>query len=67
MLLYIVQYSNNINLNPILHISQGRSDRKAFGHLSKGYWFEPTVRQYFSSNNVRLLACVFLGEDLQSE
>ena len=28
----------------------------ALGLESKGRWFEPTVRHYFSSNNVRLLA-----------
>ena len=30
---------------------------------SKGCWFEPTVRLYFSSSNVRLLAYVFTVED----
>ena len=30
--------------------------RGALGLESKGCWFEPTVRHYFSSNNVRLLA-----------
>ena len=29
--------------------------------------FEPIVRHYFSSNNVRLLAYVFTGGDPQSE
>ena len=33
----------------------------------QGFWIEPTVRNYFSSSNIRLLACVFTGEDPQSE
>ena len=30
-------------------------------------WFEPAVRHYFSSNNVRLLAYVFTDGDPQLE
>ena len=41
--------------------------RSALGLKSKGRSFEPTVNHYFSSNNVRLLAHAFTGEDLQSE
>ena len=40
---------------------------KAFGLSSRGCWFEPTVRHYFPSNNVRLLAYVYTGEDTQSK
>ena len=43
------------SLNPTPHISRRSSVGSALGLESKGYWFEPTVRHYFSSNNVRLL------------
>ena len=39
----------------------------ALGLKSKVRWLEPRVNHYFSSNNVRLLAQVFTGEDPQSE
>ena len=35
--------------------------------MSEQCWFEPTVRHYFSSNDVRLLAYVFTGGDPQLE
>ena len=50
----IALYSNC--LNPIPHISRGSSVGSALDLESKVCLFEPTVRQYFSSNNVRLLA-----------
>ena len=39
------------------------------GLKSKGCWFEPTDRHYISSNNVCLLAYIYIftGEDPQSE
>ena len=48
------QYS--ISLNRIPHISRRSSVGSALDLESKGCWFEPTVRHYFSSKNVRLLA-----------
>ena len=53
-LLYIALYSKT--LNPTPHFSRGSSVVSALDLESKGCWFEPTVRHYFSSNNVRLLA-----------
>ena len=44
------------SLNPTPHISRRSLVGSALGLESKGCWFEPTVRHYFSSNNVRLLA-----------
>ena len=52
----IALYSINKNFNPTLHISRRSSVWSAFGSKSKGCWFEPTVRNYFSSNNVCLFA-----------
>ena len=52
--LYIALYSKS--LNPTPHISRRSSVGSALDLESKGCWFEPTVRHYFSSNNVRLLA-----------
>ena len=43
-------------LNPTSHIFRGSAVGSALDLESKGGWFEPTVRHYFSSNNVRLLA-----------
>ena len=37
-------------------MSRRNSVWSALGLESKGFWFELTVRHYFSSNNVRLLA-----------
>ena len=54
-------------LNPTLHISPPSSFGSALGLKSKGRSFEPAVNHYFSSNNVRLLAYVFTGEDPQTE
>ena len=39
----------------------------ALGLKSKGCWFEPTMRHYFSSNIGRFLAYVFTGEDNQND
>ena len=47
-------YSNC--LNPNSHIFRGSAVGSALDLEFKGCWFEPTVRHYFSSNNVRLLA-----------
>ena len=44
-----------------LHISRRISVENAKNLLSKGFWLEPTVRPYFSSNNVHMLAYVFTG------
>ena len=52
--LYITLYSKS--LNPPLHISLPSSVGNALGLKSKGRWFEPDVKHYLSSNNVRLLA-----------
>ena len=54
-------------LNPTLHISPSSSVESALGFKSKGRSFEPAENQYFSSNNVRLLAHVFTGQDPHSE
>ena len=43
-------------LNPTSHICRGSAVESALDFESKGCWFEPTERHYFSSNNVRLLA-----------
>ena len=43
-------------LNPTLHIYRGSAVGSALDFESKGCWFEPTMRHYFSSNNVHLLA-----------
>ena len=43
-------------LNPTSHIFRGSAVGSAVDFESKGCWFEPTVRHYFSFNNVRLLA-----------
>ena len=53
VLLYIALYSKT--LNPTLHISRRSSIGSALGLESNDCWFEPSVRLYFSSNNVRLL------------
>ena len=52
--LYITLHSKS--LNSTLHISPPSSVGSALGLKSKGRLFEPDVNQYFSSNNVRLLA-----------
>ena len=55
-------------LNPLLHIgyvAQMVEHRNDDLEIAGQYWFEPTVRYYFSSNNVRLLAYVFTCEDPQ--
>ena len=57
----------NKSLNPTWHICQRSSVLKAIGLYSKGWLFDPTVRLYFSSNNVRLLAYVFTGEGPKQE
>ena len=51
--IYIALYSKS--LNPTLHISRRSSVGGAIGLQSKGCWFEPTLLNYLSSNNVRLL------------
>ena len=43
------------SLNPTPHISRRSLVGSGLGLKSKGCWFEPTVRHYFSSNNARLL------------
>ena len=43
-------------LNPALHIIGNSSVERAEGLRSKGCYFDPTVRHYFSFNKVRLLA-----------
>ena len=43
-------------LNPTSHIFRGSAVGSALDFESKDCWFEPTVRHYISSNNVRLLA-----------
>ena len=50
-----------------LHISPPSSVGSVLGLKSKGRSFDPAVNHYFSSNNVRLLAQVFTGEDPQTE
>ena len=50
----ILLYSKT--LNPTSHISRGSSVGSALDLESKGCLFNPTVRHYFSSNNIRLLA-----------
>ena len=50
----IALYSKS--LNPTQHISRRSSLGSALGLESKGCWLESTVRHYFLSNNVRLLA-----------
>ena len=52
--LYIALYSKSFN--PTLHISRRSSVGGALGLKSKVWLFEPIVRHYFTSNNVRLLA-----------
>ena len=42
--------------NPTSHIFRGSAVGSVLDLESKGCWFEPTMRHYFSSNNVRLLA-----------
>ena len=54
--LYHIKNQINKVLYPTLHICRHGSVGKAIGLYSKGCWFAPTVRHYFSSNNVRLLA-----------
>ena len=56
----IALYSINKNVNPTLHISRRSSVGSALGLKSKGCWFEPTVRNYFSSSKVRLFSCASL-------
>ena len=51
--LNIALYSKSLNRS--LHISPPSSVGNALDLESIGRWFEPTVRHYFSSNNVRLL------------
>ena len=46
-----------------MHASVGKTK----GPVSKHCWFESAVRHYFYSNNVRLLAYIFTGEDQQSK
>ena len=43
-------------LNSTLHIFRDSAVGRALDVESKGCRFEPTVRHYYSSNNVRLLA-----------
>ena len=43
-------------LNPTSHIFRGSAVGSALDLETKGCWFEPTMRHYFSSNNVHLLA-----------
>ena len=43
-------------LNPTSNIFRGSAVGSALDFESKGCWFEPAVRHYFSSNNVSLLA-----------
>ena len=50
----IALYSNC--LNPTSYIFRGSAVESALDFESKGCWIEPTVRHYFSSNNIRLLA-----------
>ena len=50
----IALYSKS--LNPTPNISRRSSVGSVLGLYNKGYWFEPTVHHYFSSNIVRLLA-----------
>ena len=43
-------------LNPNSHIFRGIAVESVLDFESKDCWFEPKVRHYFSSNNVRPLA-----------
>ena len=54
-------------LNLTLHIFRGSAVGNVLDLESKGCWFEPTVRHYFSSNNVPVGIAIFTGEDTQSE
>ena len=64
----IVAINSNIHLySKSLNPTPPSSFGNVFDLECKGRWFEPAVNQYFSSNNIRLLAHVFTGEDPQSE
>ena len=52
-------------LNLTSHIFRGSAVGSALDLESKICWVEPTVRHYFSSNNVRI--AIFTGGDPQSE
>ena len=52
---YTIAMYNNC-LNPTSHVFWGSAVGSTLDLESKGCLFEPTVRHYFSSNNVRLLA-----------
>ena len=55
------------SLNTTSHISRRRLVGSALGLESKGCWFEPTVRHYFSSNNVRPLAYTSLQVKIDNQ
>ena len=64
------------NIYPLPIFSYGKSSAsyprtqlswQSIGSISGNCWFEPAVRHYCSSNNVRLFAYVFTGGDLQLE
>ena len=63
--LYKALYSQS--LNPTPHISRRSSVGSALGLESKVCWFEPTVRHYFSSNNVRQLAYTSLHVKIHNQ
>ena len=57
-------------LNPVLRIgaiAQMVEHRNDDIKIAEQCWFEPALCHYFSSNNVRLFAYVFSGEDTQLE
>ena len=64
-----VLYQFHCQILPIMKIGAKFNFREyvSTGTEPKGRSFKPAVNHYFSSNNVRLLAHVFTGEDPHSE
>ena len=60
--LYLSKLNSVLRIGYIAQMVECRNDDL---EIAGQCWFEPAVRHYFSSNNVRLLAYVFTDGDPQ--
>ena len=60
--LYLVKLNSVLRIDYKAQMVERRNDDL---EIAGQCWFEPTVRHYFSSNNVRLLAYVLIVGDPQ--